>query len=71
MSASSSRSNGDPRLPGADVVDWVELIPFSETRDYVQRVLANAVVYDVIHPATATMPATNRLSAYLGKKTAG
>jgi soluble lytic murein transglycosylase len=63
--------NGDPRLPGADVVDWVELIPFMETRDYVQRVLANAVVYDLLHPATATMPATHRLSAYLGKRTPG
>ena len=63
--------NGDPRLPGADLVDWVELIPFSETRDYVQRVLANAVVYDLLHPATATMPATNRLSAYLGKRVPG
>ncbi|MBV8972015.1 MAG: lytic transglycosylase domain-containing protein, partial [Sphingomonadaceae bacterium] len=63
--------NGDPRLPGADLVDWVELIPFSETRDYVQRVLANAVVYDILHPATATMPAVNRLSAYLGKRTPG
>ena len=63
--------NGDPRLPGADLVDWVELIPFSETRDYVQRVLANAVVYDIIHPATSTMPATNRLSAYLGKRVPG
>ena len=63
--------NGDPRVTGVDLVDWVELIPFSETRDYVQRVLANAVVYDIIHPATATMPVTNRLSAYLGKKTPG
>lgn len=64
--------NGDPRIPGGvDVVDWVELIPFSETRDYVQRVLSNAVVYDLLHPATAVMPTTNRLSAYLGKKDAG
>ena len=63
--------NGDPRTPGTNVVDWVELIPFSETRDYVQRVLANAVVYDLLHPATATMPPTNRLSAYLGKRTPG
>ena len=63
--------NGDPRQPGTDLVDWVELIPFAETRDYVQRVLANAVVYDIIHPATATMPVTNRLSAYLGKRTPG
>lgn len=63
--------NGDPRMPSVDIVDWVELIPFSETRDYVERVLANAVVYDILHPSTATMPAANRLSAYLGKKTPG
>ena len=41
-------ANGDPRLPGADVVRWIEEIPFSETRNYVQRVLENAVVYDLI-----------------------
>jgi soluble lytic murein transglycosylase len=63
--------NGDPRQPGVDVLDWVESIPFSETRNYVQRVLENAVVYDLLHPATAVMPTSNRLSAYLGKKTPG
>lgn len=36
---------GDPRTPGVDVIDWVELIPFNETRNYVQRVLENAQVY--------------------------
>lgn len=36
---------GDPRRTGADVVDWIELIPFSETRNYVQRVLENVQVY--------------------------
>jgi soluble lytic murein transglycosylase len=36
---------GDPRSGATDVVDWVELIPFSETRNYVQRVLENAQVY--------------------------
>jgi soluble lytic murein transglycosylase len=36
---------GDPRRPGVDVVDWVERIPFSETRNYVQRVLENFQVY--------------------------
>ncbi len=36
---------GDPRSGSVDVVDWVELIPFSETRNYVQRVLENAQVY--------------------------
>ncbi len=63
--------NGDPRTPGVDIVDWIEAIPLSETRNYVQRVLENAVVYDLLHPQTATMPTTNRLSAYLGKKTPG
>ncbi len=36
---------GDPRAPNADVIDWVELIPFSETRNYVQRVMENVQVY--------------------------
>ena len=63
-------ANGDPRA-GEDVIDWIEAIPLSETRNYVQRVLENAVVYDLLHPQTATMPATNRLSAYLGKRTPG
>lgn len=36
---------GDPRSSEVDPVDWVELIPFSETRNYVQRVLENVQVY--------------------------
>ncbi len=36
---------GDPRSRSVDVVDWVELIPFAETRNYVQRVLENLQVY--------------------------
>lgn len=36
---------GDPRDYGTDVVDWIESIPFSETRNYVQRVLENIQVY--------------------------
>ncbi|MFG1318635.1 transglycosylase SLT domain-containing protein [Xanthobacter autotrophicus] len=38
---------GDPRDPDVDVVDWVESIPFSETRNYVQRVMENYQVYKV------------------------
>lgn len=38
-------ANGDPRDPKVDVIDWMELIPFSETRNYVQRVLENTQVY--------------------------
>ncbi len=36
---------GDPRQPHVDVVDWVERIPYAETRNYVQRVLENLQVY--------------------------
>ena len=36
---------GDPRDPKVDAVDWVELIPFAETRNYVQRVMENLQVY--------------------------
>jgi soluble lytic murein transglycosylase len=36
-------SNGDPRQ--TDPIDWIEQIPFGETRNYVQRVLENAEVY--------------------------
>ncbi len=39
------RLYGDPRDYGVDVVDWVETIPLSETRNYVQRVLENIQVY--------------------------
>jgi soluble lytic murein transglycosylase len=39
------RDFGDPRSPDVDAIDWIELIPFSETRDYVHRVLANLQVY--------------------------
>lgn len=36
---------GDPRDRGVDVIDWIETIPFSETRNYVQRVLENLQIY--------------------------
>jgi soluble lytic murein transglycosylase len=39
------KDNGDPRSREVDAIDWVEMIPFTETRDYVQRVLENLQVY--------------------------
>ena len=36
---------GDPRSPDIDVVDWVERIPFAETRTYVMRVAESIVIY--------------------------
>ncbi len=37
--------NGDPRDPTSDFVLWVESIPFSETRNYVMRILESLIVY--------------------------
>ncbi len=36
---------GDPRDPAVDAVDWVEHIPFNETRNYVMRVMESVVIY--------------------------
>ena len=38
-------ANGDPRLDSVDIVDWVEAIPFAETRTYVMRVAEGVVIY--------------------------
>lgn len=63
--AGPSRANewigfwGDPRSPGVDPVEWVELIPFEETRNYVQRVMENLEVY---RHRLAGAPAPLRLS---------
>ena len=65
-------ANGDPRLPGGDWLRWIENIPIYETKNYVQRVLENAVVYEAMNPERARFrgsPAV--LSRYLGKQTPG
>lgn len=36
---------GDPRAGGVDPVEWIESVPFAETRNYIQRVLENTQVY--------------------------
>jgi soluble lytic murein transglycosylase len=38
-------AHGDPRDGAVDLVDWIERIPFDETRDYVERVSENLAVY--------------------------
>lgn len=65
------RLNGDPRNGSVDWIEWVEKIPISETRGYVQRVLENAVVYETMHPARARMPGPNPLSRFMGKRQPG
>jgi soluble lytic murein transglycosylase len=50
------RSYGDPRGNQVDAIDWVERIPFDETRDYVQKVMENYQAYRsrLGHPLTIT-----------------
>ncbi|MFM9865549.1 MAG: transglycosylase SLT domain-containing protein [Micropepsaceae bacterium] len=38
-------ARGDPRDAKVDVIDWIEAIPFDETRNYVMRVLENELAY--------------------------
>ncbi len=54
---------GDPRDPNVDAVDWVERIPFSETRNYVQRVIENLGVYRVRFGTATSAPAPATASA--------
>jgi soluble lytic murein transglycosylase len=50
--------NGDPRTGPIDMVDWVELIPSAETRNYVQRVSENVVMYRAArHDPAPILPA--------------
>ncbi len=37
--------NGDPRQAGVDMIDWIELIPYGETRNYVERVIESEAIY--------------------------
>ena len=41
------KTNGDPRLGQVDLIDWIEMIPIYETRNYVQRVLEGMYVYNL------------------------
>ena len=65
------RANGDPRDGGVDWINWIERIPFSETRGYVQHVLENAVVYEAMNPERASYQGANPLSHFLGKRVGG
>ena len=59
------KAYGDPRDPKVDPVDWVERIPFSETRNYVQRVIENLAVYRVRFDDGTTATATAKTDAWV------
>uniref|UniRef100_UPI00107FD5AB lytic transglycosylase domain-containing protein n=1 Tax=Crenalkalicoccus roseus TaxID=1485588 RepID=UPI00107FD5AB len=46
---------GDPRAGETAMLDWMEHIPFSETRNYVQRVIENIAIYRALSPADAAL----------------
>jgi soluble lytic murein transglycosylase len=54
-SPAGTSTGSDPRQAGPDMIDWIEMIPFNETRNYVQRVLENVVVYQARR--SGTLPA--------------
>lgn len=64
------RANGDPRTGSIEMIDWIEAIPIFETKNYVQRVLENAVVYDTLRDGSGSRQQAP-LSFYLGKRTPG
>lgn len=55
--------NGDPRLPGVSIIDWIEEIPFAETRNYVQRVTEGVVIYRALRTGRAADPLARWLKA--------
>ena len=59
------RDNGDPRTGSISWIDWIERIPIFETRNYVQRVLENAVIYEELHPDQATFGRPRPLREFL------
>ena len=61
------RDNGDPRNGGIDWITWIERIPIYETKNYIQKVLENAVVYETLYPERVYGRGKYPLSNFLGK----
>jgi soluble lytic murein transglycosylase len=63
------KAYGDPRDPKVDPVDWVERIPLSETRNYVQRVIENLAVYRVRFDNSTALASKTDQPVVTGEKT--
>lgn len=59
------RANGDPRTGAVDWITWIERIPFYETKNYVQRVLENAAVYEHLYPDRSADGKPRRVDDFL------
>ena len=66
------KKNGDPREKNQlfQVIDWIESIPFAETRNYVQRVLENQQVYQLMGQSDSITLANNITWGYKALKAA-
>jgi soluble lytic murein transglycosylase len=63
---------GDPRDAGVDPVDWVESLPFSETRNYVQRVFESLMIYrHRLAPTQVALALDGRLVLEAGERGLG
>ncbi|HKR93246.1 lytic transglycosylase domain-containing protein, partial [Novosphingobium sp.] len=66
------RDNGDPRTGMVDWIEWIEKIPYYETKNYIQRVLENAVVYEAMYPDKSDYNGLNKLTHLMpGKRAPG
>ncbi len=60
------RQFGSPQDPQVDAIDWVEMIPFNETRDYVQRIMESVMTYRSV--LGGTLKVGTNLEAELARK---
>lgn len=65
------RANGDPRNGSVEWLRWIEEIPIFETKNYVQRVIENAVVYERMYPDRVRYGQPKGVSQFLGKSSPG
>ena len=63
------REFGDPRTGVHEALDWIEMIPFEETRNYVQRVLENITVYRQRLTGQVALVAFNSATKPIGAQT--
>lgn len=59
------KTNGDPRSGEMDFIDWIEMIPIYETRNYVQRVMESTYVYRLRLKKVQPVPSTPLHTAML------
>ncbi|WP_345725650.1 lytic transglycosylase domain-containing protein [Qipengyuania proteolytica] len=58
-------ANGDPRNGSISWVEWIEKIPFYETKNYVQRVVENAAMYETLYPERTPYKRKRSVSDFL------